>query len=202
MIAGETWLSGDLLSCDATRLFSLGSSSRQDCRSQSCSTNSGSKIAQNLRAHFQRDNLYGALLLTPGPTADQTDNDGLLQLREIYTLDLSRCQLAVLSACETNVGPERPLEAGMSMARAFIEQGAKRVVCSQWSVDEVATAELIKAFFDQFRTARAAGQPDDYAESLTAAKKTLREDPRWKAKPGYWSALVLVGAAEDAAPTF
>jgi len=36
-----------------------------------------------------------------------------------------------------DVGPERPLEAGTSMARAFLEQGAKRVVCSQWSSERL-----------------------------------------------------------------
>jgi CHAT domain-containing protein len=140
------------------------------------------------------DNLIGALVLSPNEHLDASEDDGLLQLREIYTLDFSHCDLAVLSACETYVGADRPLEAGMSMARAFLEQGAQRVVCSHWNVDDEASAKLIKYFFQFIHAAEKNDQEMDYAAALYAAKKALRGDPRWRNNPKYWSPFVLVGA--------
>ena len=43
------------------------------------------------------------------------DNDGFLMLHEIYRLPLGECELAALSACVTNVGPQQPLEAGVTL---------------------------------------------------------------------------------------
>jgi CHAT domain-containing protein len=152
----------------------------------------------HLAAHgcvdYQNDNLFGALVFTPGDQSDP-QNDGLLQLRDIYGLNLSRCELAVLSACQTYIGPERPLEAGTSMARAFLEQGAKRVVCSQWGTDDQATTQFMKVFFDSIRRARQSGQEIDYALALHEAKLTLRGDETGRGSlPKYWSPFVLVGA--------
>jgi CHAT domain-containing protein len=152
----------------------------------------------HLAAHgcvdYENDNLFGALVFTPGSDPADPRNDGLLQLADIYSLDLSRCELAVLSACQTYVGPERPLEAGTSMARAFLEQGARRVVCSQWATDDEATTKLMSAFFAEIRQARQAGRDVDYALALHAAKRAVRADPARGAMPKFWSPFVLVGA--------
>ena len=69
-------------------------------------------------------NLFAALALAP-PPPDRVvpQNDGLLTLREINELDLSGCECAVPSACVTNVGPQRPLEAGVTLAGAFLNAG-------------------------------------------------------------------------------
>jgi CHAT domain-containing protein len=141
----------------------------------------------------ENDNLAGGLALAPGPAAEQGASDGLLQLQELYGLNLANCELAALSACQTNVGADRPLEAGMSMARAFLERGARRAVCSHWSIDDEATAEIISSFFWNMRRMRQEKQPIDYATALWNAKRQLRENARWRANPGYWSAIVLVG---------
>jgi CHAT domain-containing protein len=151
-------------------------------------------IAAHGCVDYRNDNLFGALVFAPGDASNNSQNDGLMQLREIYGLDLSRCELAVLSACQTYAGPERPLEAGTSMARAFLEQGARRVVCSQWSTDDQATTDFMKAFFQAIRSARHAGRDVDYAQALHDAKRSLRGDSNRGSLPKYWSPFVLVGA--------
>jgi CHAT domain-containing protein len=100
---------------------------------------------------------------------------------------------------EDGNGALRDSKSGMSMARAFLEQGAQCVVCSEWSIDDTATAELIQQFFGDVHMQRAAGQTVDCAAAVTAAKKKLRHDPRFnrgreRPGPSYWSPLVLVGA--------
>jgi CHAT domain-containing protein len=152
----------------------------------------------HLAAHgcvdYRNDNLLGALVFAPGADPADPQNDGILQLRDIYGLNLSHCELAVLSACQTYVGPERPLEAGTSMARAFLEQGARRVVCSQWGTDDAATTAFMTVFFDAIRHARQAGRQVDYALALHEAKRALRDDSDRRSLPRFWAPFILVGA--------
>ncbi len=55
-------------------------------------------------------NLFGGLLLKRGSDPTNPDNDGFLSLAEIPTLDLTSCELAILSACSTNAGPNQQSE--------------------------------------------------------------------------------------------
>src|SRR5262249_40015809 len=116
----------------------------------------------HLAAHGFADegngNLFGALALTPRPAGDGGDADGFLYLHEIYALSLQDCELAVLSACFSNVGPQPPLEAGVTLASGFLAAGARRVVASHWGVDDESTADLMEAFFQKV-TAAPPGKP-------------------------------------------
>jgi CHAT domain-containing protein len=138
-------------------------------------------------------NLFGALALTPGrgPTPD----DGFLSLHEINQLPLQQCELAVLSACVTNVGPQRPLEAGVTLANGFLAAGARRVVASQWSVDDDATAVLMETYFAEVTRAAKAGERVSYAGALHRARLEVRGRPGWSA-PFYWAPFVLLGPPE------
>jgi len=144
--------------------------------------------------HF--DNQFGALVLTqPSPGQEETGNDGFLSLHEIYGLDLRDCELAVLSACVTNAGPQRPLEAGVTLSTAFLAAGARRVVASHWSVDDESTAKLMEVFFQRVKAAKP-GEPVAYAKALQFARRILRNDPRFAA-PYFWAPFVVVGPATD-----
>ena len=61
--------------------------------------------------------LSGSLVLSPSSSKQSPLDDGFLELHEIHQLPLAGCELAVLSACETISGPERPLESGSTLAR-------------------------------------------------------------------------------------
>ena len=76
----------------------------------------------------RHENLFGAIALTPPPAGSPpTDGDGFLSLYEIHNLTLTDCELAVLSACDTNVGSQRPLESGIdSGPRVSERRGAGR----------------------------------------------------------------------------
>jgi CHAT domain-containing protein len=140
-------------------------------------------------------NLFGALALAPPPGREAPgDDDGFLELHEIYRLPLGGCELAVLSACETNVGPQRPLEAGVTLAGGFLAAGARRVVASHWSVDDRSTAELVGAFFEEVTKARSGGRVS-FARALQKARQQVRSRPEWSA-PFYWAPFVLVGPGD------
>lgn len=136
-------------------------------------------------------NLFGSLALTPGDSG-QPDDDGFLSYSEILRLPLKGCELAALSACETNVGPERPMEAGSTLAQAFLAAGARRVVASQWCVSDDSTALLMSQVFKQIHESTEAGDPVAYAEALQNARKMIRDDPKFKA-PYFWAPFVLLG---------
>jgi CHAT domain-containing protein len=142
-------------------------------------------------------NLFGALALTP-PAPGQESDDGFLSLQEIYRLRLEACELAVLSACSTNVGPQRPLEAGVTLTTGFLAAGARRVIASHWSVDDRSTAELMTAFFAAV-TAGEQGQAG-HARALQQARLAIRSHKGWGG-PYYWAPFVLVGQPDDRKPT-
>src|SRR5262249_2819275 len=94
-------------------------------------------------------NFFGALALTPGPREKGSANpldDGFLTLPEIYELNLKGCELAILSACETNYGPQQQGEGTWALSRGFLVAGARRVVASNWLVDDEAAANLVGAY--------------------------------------------------------
>lgn len=154
-------------------------------------------VAAHAVIDHNADNLYGAIALTPGRFAGENapglSSDGLIHLNEIYELDFSNCQLAILSACKTLVGSDRPLEAGMSLARAFLERGAYRVVSSQWSISDRASAHLVGSFCKEFTAPEAKGNSTSYAAALHRAKRQLAQSEKYE-DPYYWAPLVLVGA--------
>ena len=138
----------------------------------------------------QADNLFGGLLLA----ADENGDDSLSYL-DILRTNLTGCELAVLSACQTSVGPERPMEASTSLAQAFLAAGAQQVVASLWHVSDESTAELMSDFYQRLAEDAAAGRPLRVAESLHAAKRHLRQSADWNS-PAHWASFVLVGPAK------
>ncbi|TWU12907.1 CHAT domain protein [Symmachiella macrocystis] len=141
----------------------------------------------------QHGNLLGGILLTPPHNAsDAKQSDGVLALNEIYTLKLNQCELAVLSACETNVGPDGTMEAGFSLARAFFKAGARRVVASHWTVEDESTSELVGEFFEEMANQSKSDQPVNYAKALQTARRRVRNNSRWS-HPFFWAPFVLIG---------
>ncbi len=72
--------------------------------------------------------------------------DGFLRAHEIYNLNLP-AEVVVLSACQTALGKRTRGEGLVGLTRGFLYAGAKTVVASLWSVDDGATAVLMKRFY-------------------------------------------------------
>lgn len=138
----------------------------------------------------QSDNLFGGLLLAPDANGDDT-----LSYLDIVRTNLTGCELAVLSACQTSVGPERPMEASTSLAQAFLAAGAHQVVASLWHVSDESTAELMSNFYDRIGQDVSEGRRLRVAESLHAAKRHLRASSEWNS-PAHWASFVFIGPAQ------
>jgi len=136
-------------------------------------------------------NFFGSLAIMPGKRGDPAD-DGYLSMSEIYELNLAGCELAILSACETNYGPEQQGEGVWALSRGFLVAGARRVVASNWVVDDQAGATLVSYFASYLTQSEKDASARDYAAALHRAKKNVRKEEKWS-HPFYWSSLVLVG---------
>lgn len=140
-----------------------------------------------------RGSLFAALALTPPATETASpENDGFLQLHEIYELRLPELELAVLSACESNVGDAVEGEGVFALSRGFLAAGARRVVASQWAVDDASTAALMGEFFRAVAVAEQEGRRVDYAGALRRAKRAVRARPEWS-DPYHWAPFILTG---------
>jgi tetratricopeptide (TPR) repeat protein len=113
--------------------------------------------------------------------------DGFLQLHDVYNLNLP-AELVVLSACQTGLGKSVRGEGLVGLTRGFMYAGAKRVVASLWSVQDLATAELMKRFYGAMLGERRM-RP---AEALRAAQVEMWKQKRWRS-PYYWGGFMLYG---------
>ena len=138
-------------------------------------------------------NFFGSLAVTPGSkAATDPSDDGFLTLAEIYQIDFKSCELAILSACNTNFGPHQKGEGTWAMSRGCLVAGAKRVAASNWLVDDEAAAILISYFTGGIALDLGKSATPNYAKRLHDAKKQVRQQEKW-ASPYYWGGFVLVG---------
>ena len=113
--------------------------------------------------------------------------DGFLRLHEIYNLEL-KAGLVVLSACQTGLGKEIRGEGLVGLTRGFMYAGSPRVMASLWKVDDRATAELMKLFYQEILGA--AGRTP--AAALRSAQVAMWKSKTWN-DPYYWAAFTLQG---------
>jgi len=109
-----------------------------------------------------------------------------LRLRDVAGLRLDD-SLIVLSACQTALGREMKREGLLGLAYAFQQAGASQVLASLWKVDDRATAELMKHFYEGLLR-----QGLRAPEALTAAQQTLARSARWP-HPFYWAGFTIQG---------
>jgi CHAT domain-containing protein len=112
--------------------------------------------------------------------------NGFLRLYDIYNLKLG-ADLVVLSACQTALGKEVKGEGLVGLTRGFMYAGAPRVVASLWRIDDRASAELMKRFYQGML-----GERLRPAAALRAAQVSMWKDQRWQA-PHYWAAFTFQG---------
>ena len=93
-----------------------------------------------------------------------------------------------LSACQTGLGKDIKGEGLVGLARGFIYAGASRIVASLWKVDDLATSELMKRFYQGMLGPEALS----VAGALLQAQLSIWKQKQWR-EPYYWAAFVLQG---------
>lgn len=132
--------------------------------------------------HAVLDEAYphrSAVVLAPGAE----DEDGLLRPREAADLGLGGA-VVVLSACQSATGTVLQGEGALSLARAFLQGGARAVVGSLWPVEDEEAADLLGRFY------RHLGRGDSVARALALAQ---RETLKAGAPAAAWAGWIVLG---------
>lgn len=118
-------------------------------------------------------------------------DDGILTAEEIVSLDLGDVECAVLSACETGVGPLAVGEGALGLHRAFRIAGTRSVVMSLWSLSDRAARDWSLAFWAE----RAAARPT-WEAAWNAARRRLEAGRAGEASihPFHWAAFLAWAA--------
>jgi CHAT domain-containing protein/tetratricopeptide (TPR) repeat protein len=117
------------------------------------------------------------------------DAEGLLTAEEIIGLDLGRCELVVLSACETGRGEEVTGQGVMGLRATVMAAGSRSMLISLWKVPDEATVIFMENFYDNLWVKKMSK-----AEALLRAQEAVRNYPSGKYHaPIYWAAWVLAG---------
>jgi CHAT domain-containing protein len=124
--------------------------------------------------------MSSALLLAPEP-----GSNGRLTVADLYGLKLD-ADLVTLSACETALGKLANGDDVVGFTRGLLYAGSSSIVSSLWSVDDLATRDLMVSFY--------ANLPKlGKLEALRQAQlAVLRQRPH----PFFWAAFVLTGNAK------
>jgi len=110
---------------------------------------------------------------------------GFVSLADIYKLRAP--ELVVLSACYTALGQEQNGEGLIGVTRGFMHAGASGVVATLWQVNDRASAELMKYFYENML--QRGMKP---AEALRDAQNKIRSRPEWSS-PYYWAGFTYQG---------
>lgn len=114
------------------------------------------------------------------------DQNGFLLVPDVFNLKLN-ADLVTLSACQSGLGKSIRGEGMVGLTQGFLYAGTSRVLVSLWSVNDQATAELMKHFYHGLLAEKL--RP---ADALRQAQLKLRQNKKWSS-PYYWAAFQLTG---------
>ncbi|CAH3186124.1 unnamed protein product [Porites evermanni] len=129
----------------------------------------------------------GEIALAPNTTRSSVNpgrEDYLLTMKDVLDAQI-RARLVVLSCCHSAWG-EVKSEGVVGISRAFLGAGARAVLVSLWAIDDKATMEFMKVFYQELVHGRSA------SEALNKAMKSMRASDDFSAVR-YWAPFVLIG---------
>ncbi|WP_261575499.1 CHAT domain-containing tetratricopeptide repeat protein [Frankia gtarii] len=121
-----------------------------------------------------------------GESTPDDVGDGIVNARDIASLDLTGTELVVMSACETGLGLVQVGEAVFGLRRAFAVAGANTLITSLWAVPDEQTRTLMEHFYRRLLAG------DGVRHALRDAQARVRRD---HPHPWYWGGFICQGAA-------
>ena len=116
--------------------------------------------------------------------------DGQLNAIDAFSLDLRECELVTLSGCETGLALSGGGDEQLGLGRAFLAAGASSLVISLWPVEDNATNELMRVFYQRLL------RGDTKVQALRIAQcSLLHRTSSIYTHPYFWAAFRLVGDA-------
>lgn len=112
------------------------------------------------------------------------EEDVVLTMAEVQNAKV-RAKLVVLSCCHSARGHIRA-EGVIGIARAFLGAGSRSVLASLWAIDDEATIEFMRSFYQHLKLGKKA------SEALYQATAALRSSEKFLDRL-YWAPFVLIG---------
>ncbi|MCA0353942.1 MAG: CHAT domain-containing protein [Chloroflexi bacterium] len=130
-------------------------------------------------------------LAAPDGSSDQSGQDGFLGIHDLFELRMPHTELIFLAACQGGLGLISRGEGINGLTRALMFRGSPTIIASLWSVDVLATMDLVEAYFELLSQQPTA----DKAEILTKAKQKMlaQPDKPHLVHPFYWAAFIPIG---------
>jgi CHAT domain-containing protein len=95
-------------------------------------------------------------------------------------------KLVTLSACDTGVGQVKNGEGVYGLRRALVLAGAETQVMSLWTADDLATRDLMTAYYTRLKRGEGRG------EALRQAQLDMLKNPK-RQHPFYWACFIQSG---------
>ena len=133
------------------------------------------------------DSETGEIAFAPPPKKRKPlldEEDVFLTMAEVQKAKV-RAKLVVLSCCHSAEGTIRA-EGVIGMARAFLGAGARSVLGTLWAIDDSATLEFMRNFYQLLKLGEKA------SEAVYQATAALRRSEEFQS-PFYWAPFVLIG---------
>lgn len=125
----------------------------------------------------------------PNISNERREHPGMLTALEITGMDLSGCQLAVLSGCNTGFGKVFNGEGVFGLRRAFILGGAKNVLMSLWVASDEDTTQQMIIFYQNLHTVSPA---EALRISQLESIRSLKEEAGF-APVALWAPFIIQG---------
>lgn len=131
--------------------------------------------------------MFSKLVFTPEKLDSTLTEDNMLNTYEVFNLDLN-AQMVVLSSCKSGYGKIQKGEGILNMARGFIFAGCPTLVITLWSIDDMASADLMSFYYNNL----AEGMNKAKAMQMAKIKFLKNADPI-HAHPHFWASHILIG---------
>ncbi len=127
------------------------------------------------------DPLFSRILL-----ANDGQDRGLLEAREVYQLNMSGVSLVTLSACESGLGKVVKGDEIIGFTRSFLSAGAGSMVASLWPVADESTEALMTRMYQTM------GEGTDLMDAMRQAQLDVQKKRRF-AHPFFWAPFNVIG---------
>jgi CHAT domain-containing protein len=118
-------------------------------------------------------------------------DDGILTGEEVASMNLQGTEWAVLSACDTGLGPISASEGVLGLRRAFQIAGARTVIMSLWPVEDEAARQWMRALYEaKFQRGMSTADAVRHAQvTMLNARRTRGQSTH----PRHWAPFVAAG---------
>jgi CHAT domain-containing protein len=114
--------------------------------------------------------------------ANCTGLDGYLMGYKLAAMDLNRCRLITLSACETALGEIKSNQGVLGIQRALKIAGVRKMLITLWKIPDLETVEFMELFYQRILVGDTEETALQKTQSVMCKKYPVR----------VWGAFVLI----------